>query len=95
MRNRNEPSGAYAAAIYSDQDCPVQFVGGAEGLTKREEAAIAAMQGLIMRDTAVLPGKTGEEIHAAGQMRQRLRAKVAVAEADALFDELEKDDAKG
>ena len=89
MRNRNEPAGAYTAAIYRDQDCPVQFVGGAEGLTKREAAAIAAMQGMLANHEAsasIQEDAIEAGIHPADNM-----ASIAVYAADALFDELEKD----
>ena len=62
---------------------------GPSGLTKRETAAIAAMQGLLANHeaSASIQGQDAIEagIHPADNM-----ASIAVYAADALFDELEK-----
>ena len=79
MRNRDEPAGAYTTAIYRDEDRPVEFVGGAEGLTKRQAAAIA------MAQANRIANPTWDQISVARQ---------AARDADALFNELERDDAK-
>ena len=78
MRNRDMPATAYPTSIYRDMDRPVEFVGGAEGLTKREEAAIAAMQSLRLAHPHLEPSDI---------------ARFSIYDADALFDELEKEKA--
>ena len=78
MRNRDAPAGAYAGQHAGDGSDI-----GADGLTKREAAAIAAMQGIITAsDYFILDGEK------AASIRQQVR--VAVRVADALFDELER-----
>ncbi len=78
MKNRNMP----AEPIYNEQGFPTNAASldniylKAKGLTKLETAAIAAMQGLL--------SKKYTETHEAC-------ARFAVKQANALFDELEKD----
>ena len=72
MRNRDKPVRSYA--------------GVNDGLTKREKAAIAAMQGLL--------AASGGSEHYFGANDTRGVSQTAIAHADALFDEMEKDDDK-
>ena len=94
MRNRDEPAGAYTAAIYRDEDRPVEFVGGAEGLTKRQAAAISMAQGMLSgsdEQFATLCAASDRT----GLTFGKTLTSTAVALSDDLFDELEKTDAKG
>ena len=61
------------------------------GMTLRDWLAGQAMAAMLMRDTTVAPGRNGDEIVAAAQMRRKLRAKVAYMEADAMLAEREKE----
>ena len=75
MRNRDK------SAHPAPSDAP-------DGLTKREAAAIAAMQGLMSNSDALT------SLHQAADSEcgeaEALVAKEAIRQADALFDELEK-----
>ena len=73
MRNRD--SAAYPKAN--------PYVAEPGGLTKREAAAIAAMQGILACGMHTTPPEDMSQLEAIAQE--------SVAYADALFDELEKD----
>ena len=77
MRNRDMPaSGIPEVAVPLSGDAFRVVMNGEAGLTKREAAAIAAMQGMMRMETSESdPGKLAE---------------FAVRQADALFDELDK-----
>ena len=72
MRNRDTPANGEYKKV---NECAIQK----GGMTKREKAAIAAMQGIMASSTSMNPD--GSHF-----------AKIAVKMADALFDELEKGD---
>ena len=86
MRNRDMP-----AAPTDPQDA-VDFTGKPyaehQGLTKRESAAIAALQGLLAGEGA----RKVSVADAMGITRSQAYVQEAVDYADALFNELEKED---
>ena len=73
MRNRDMPAG-------------VEPMDEAIGLTKREAAAIAALQGILADSSFQVPDEVRQELISANEVI----AGMAVRAADALFDELEK-----
>ena len=88
-KNRHLPASAIPSISMSENDFPVEITSfGYSGLTKREAAAIAAMQGMLanpeVEQYAHAHALEGEPFSMAKY------AAVAVRIADAIFDALEK-----
>ena len=89
-KNRSLPASAIPSISMPENDFPIEITSfGYSGLTKREAAAIAAMQGILANpqtpiDLAQWPASE----------RKAVVAEQAVDQADALFDALEKKETK-
>lgn len=88
MRNRDMPATAVASAIVGENPFGKPIYREHDGLSKREKAAIAAMQGILSHPPKVT-AEQEEVISQSGMTPFHVAARMAIAHADALFDELD------
>ena len=89
MRNRDEPAAPSDRQLYFGKVDGKDVWDAPLGLTKREAATIAVMQGLLSGEDTAGAASVVENAKRFNMTPTRFFVRLAVQHADALFDELE------